>query len=158
MPIYQKETLDPTTLPPGALLCLDIGTHTLGLALSTPDKGMALPHSTIKRTKFTKDIQRLNSIIREHEIAGFVLGWPLKTDGSPGPSCDRVRAFADEMHNHPDVFGANPFILLWDERFSTQTVHNLVDKSGKKMKQSGELDALAAHVILQDLLDALSRL
>lgn len=144
------------------LMGLDLGSKTIGVAVSDTGQSLATPVGTIKRTKFTNDIQELANYIQEFDVGGYVLGWPVNMDGSEGPRCDAVRSFADEMKNHADVFGADPFIALVDERLSTQTVDNFLDnrvdmgrKSKSGAKDSGLKDALAAQVILQGALDSL---
>jgi putative Holliday junction resolvase len=144
------------------LMGLDLGSKTIGVAVSNTAQSMATPVTTIKRTKFTKDVQALESIIKEYEIGGYVMGWPLNMDGSEGPRCDSVRSFADEMGKHPDIFGQNLYIALQDERLSTQAVDNILDnrvdmkKSSKRDAKDGGLkDALAAQVILEGALSAI---
>ncbi|MEZ5919020.1 MAG: Holliday junction resolvase RuvX [Alphaproteobacteria bacterium] len=145
-----------------ALLGLDVGVKTIGLALSDPAQSIATPLHTIKRTKFTKDILELDGIIREFEIGGYVLGLPVNMGGSEGRRAQSIRDFAQEMNNHPKIFGADPFIAFWDERLSTVSVEEFVDKSvGKRKtkanaKSSGLIDKLAAQVILQGALDFLA--
>ena len=141
------------------LMGLDLGSKTIGVAVSDAGQSIATPVTTIKRTKFSKDILELHKIIKEFEIGGYILGWPLNMDGSQGPRCDVTSSFADEMTKHPDIFGAQPFIALQDERLSTSEVdkfvHNRVDmkKSSKRgAKESGLTDQLAAQVILQGAL------
>ena len=140
----------------GRILCMDIGQKTIGLAVSGSAYKMALPLKTIRRKKFSEDIGLLSEIIREYEIGTYVLGWPLNMDGSRSAGCDRVQSFADEMQNHPYIFGAEAQILLWDERLSTEAVRQMVDKPVHKMKKAGELDALAALVILEGVLKRLN--
>ena len=139
------------------LMGMDIGKKTIGLAICDPAHMLATPLETIVRTKFTKDILRIKTMIDEYEVGGFVLGLPLNIDGTEGPRCQAVRDFAAEMINHPEVFGENPWIAFQDERFSTVSAENLVDGSvsRKKAKAKGTLDKLAAQVILQDALDSL---
>lgn len=145
-----------------ALLGLDVGKTTIGLALCDPQWRVATPLQTIKRTKFTRDIQELGKVIKEYEVGGFVVGLPVNMDGSEGPRAQSVRDFALEMLNHPDVFGDDPWIALWDERLSTVSVEGVVDKFvGKRKtkiesKSSGLIDKLAAQVILQGALERLS--
>jgi len=138
------------------LMGLDIGKKTIGVALCDPTHSLATPLQTIKRTKFTKDIKVLESIIREYEVGGFVLGLPINRDESEGPRCQAVRDFAAEMRNHPDIFGSDPWIAFQDERFSTMAADSLVDGavSKRKAKEKGITDMLAAQVILQSALDS----
>ncbi len=144
------------TLPGNVrLLGMDIGEKTIGLALSDPGQGIATPYKTIDRKKFTVDIRMLEPIIRDYEIGGYVLGYPVNMDGSEGPRCESTRHFADEMCNHPNIFGNDPWIAFWDERLSTVSVDRFlvdsVDMSRTKRKQV--VDKLAAQHILQGALD-----
>lgn len=152
-------------LPKGIrLMGLDFGTKTIGLAISDSAQSLATPIGTIKRTKFNADIAALLVHIREFEVGGFIIGWPLNMDGSRGARCDATLSFADEMARHPDILayfkGKPPFIALWDERLSTELVDEMLDNRvdiGKKSKRgakgSGLADALAAQIILQGALD-----
>ena len=139
---------------------LDLGTKTIGVAISDTAQSIVTPVATIKRTKFSYDIIELSKHIKEFEIGGYILGYPLNLDGSRGARCDMVMSFADEMTKHPEIVGSHPFIALWDERLSTQSVDNFMDnrvdigkKSKRGAKNSGLLDMLAAQVILQSALD-----
>ncbi len=144
-----------------ALLGLDIGKKTIGVALSDPDQSLATPLQTIKRTKFSKDMQVLAEIVAEYEVGGFVLGYPVHMDGTEGRRCQSIRDFGQEMLNHLDVVGEKPWVALWDERLSTASVEDLVDRSVDKRKikseskDSGLIDKLAAQLILQGALDFL---
>ena len=137
------------------LLGMDIGTRTIGLAICDPGQSIATPLRLIERIKFTKDIEIMRPIIKDYEIGGYVLGYPLNMDGTAGPRCQSIRHFAQEMENHPQVFGTNPWIALWDERLSTAAVDDFlvetVDMSRTKRKQV--VDKLAAQHILQGALD-----
>lgn len=141
---------------------LDLGAKTIGVAISDAEQSLATPVTTIKRTKFSKDIEALAPIIKEFEIGGYIIGYPLNMDGSEGPRCDATRSFADEMSKHPEIFGQNPFIALQDERLSTQAVDGFVEsrvdmgkKSKRGAKESGLTDKLAAQGILQGALNDL---
>lgn len=142
----------------GALLGLDIGEKTIGLALSDPDQRMALPRETVQRVKFTKDIEVLRKVIKDFEIVGYVLGFPVNMDGTEGTRCESVKHFADEMKNNPKIFGVDPWIALWDERLSTVAVDrfliNSVDMSRRRRDEV--VDKLAAQHILQGALDFIS--
>ncbi len=159
-----KDCLD--RVPKNArLIGLDLGTKTIGVAISDADQSLATPIGTIKRTKFSEDIVELLKMIKEFEVRGLILGWPVQMDGSAGSRCDMVLSFADEMRRHEDVqkaLGNPPFIALQDERLSTQAVDNFLDNRvdmGKKRKKgakdSGLKDALAAQIILQTALDGI---
>jgi len=134
---------------------MDPGDKTIGLSLSDSGQGIATPLQTINRTKFSKDIEIIRSLVKEYEIGGFVMGWPLNMDGSEGPRCDMVRSLADEMAKKLKQDGPEPWIALWDERLSTQAVEDFlvdtVDMSRTKRKRV--VDKLAAQMILQNALD-----
>ena len=142
-----------------ALLGLDVGKKTIGLALADPNHGIATPLQTINRTKFKHDMNALTEVIKEYEIGGFIIGLPVNMDGSEGRRAQSIRDFAIEMQR---TFGNDPWIALWDERLSTvsveESVDNFVDKrkTKKNAKASGLIDKLAAQVILQGALDFLS--
>lgn len=145
--------------PSGALLGLDIGTKTIGLAVCDPARRLATPLRTIVRRKFTLDLQEIGQSIRDYEIKGYVLGYPLNMDGTAGPRCQSVRHFAEEMARYPDIVGLEPWIALWDERLSTasveESVGNFVDI--RKAKKKGTIDALAARHILQGAIEILEK-
>lgn len=137
------------------LLGLDIGERTIGVALSDSGHNVATPLKLIERTKFTKDILEMKKIVTDYGIGGYVLGYPVNMDGTEGPRCDSIKDFGREMANHPDIFGNDPWIALWDERLSTVSVNKFligdVDMSRTKRKQN--VDKLAAQFILQGALD-----
>ena len=155
MPIGHLKDMMPTCPKEGALLGLDVGKKTIGLALSDPGQSLATPLKTIKRTKFTKDVEEIKGVIKEYDVKGFVIGYPINMDGSEGPRAQSVRDFAIEM----DKVLGEEWIALWDERLSTVSVEDLVDKMVDKRKtktnakSSGLIDKLAAQVILQGALD-----
>lgn len=133
------------------LLGLDLGSKTIGLAVSDPAHSIATPLKTVARTKFTQDVEALKTVIRDYEVGGFILGLPLNMDGTEGPRCQSVRDFAAEFSTRLD----NAWIAFWDERLSTETVDSFliesVDMSRTKRKQV--IDKLAAQHILQGALD-----
>ena len=139
-----------------ALLGLDVGKKTIGLALCAEGMSLATPLKTIRRTKFTKDMEELKAVIAEYEIGGFIIGYPVNMDGSEGPRAQSIRDFAIEMEN---ILGQGAFIALWDERLSTVSVEDSVDsfvdkrKTKINAKSSGLIDKLAAQVILQGAVD-----
>lgn len=145
-----------------SLLGIDIGAKTLGLAVSDDGHKVATPLQTLRRTKFTHDVEELANIVQDYEIGGFVLGLPLNMDGSEGPRCQSVRDFALELVRYPAVVGGKPWVALWDERLSTVSVENFVDNSvgikRSKAKDKGITDKLAAQLILQGALDYLDRI
>ena len=143
------------------LMGLDLGSKTIGVAVSDSMQNLATPITTIKRIKFSKDILALHEIIKEFDIGGYIIGLPLNMDGSEGPRCDATRSFADEMTKNPDIFGAHssprPFIAYVDERLSTHAVDDFLDKSVNMRRKNRKevIDKLAAQVILQEALDSL---
>lgn len=134
---------------------MDLGTRTIGLAVSDSGQRVATPLKTIERRKFTRDIEELKTVIADYEIGGYVLGYPLNMDGSVGPRCQAVRHFAEELVNYPQIVGTDPWIALWDERLSTVSVEDFlvetVDMSRTKRKHV--IDKLAAQHILQGALN-----
>lgn len=143
----------------GALLGLDVGKKTIGVALAQEGMTLATPLTTIKRTKFTKDILQLQELVERYEVTGFIIGLPLNMDDSEGPRAQSTRDFAAELSRYPAIVGAQPWIALWDERLSTRSVEDFVDNTvGKRKtrvnaKDSGLIDKLAAQHILQGALD-----
>lgn len=135
------------------LLGMDVGTKTIGLALSTAQWNIVTPLETLKRTKFMRDMEDVRKIIGDYDVGGVVVGYPLNMDGSAGPSAQRVRDFVMEMDR---FFEGGIWVALHDERLSTDAVHDLVDNSVNKKsvrhgaKSAGLVDQLAAKVILED--------
>jgi putative Holliday junction resolvase len=137
----------------GKLAGLDVGTKTIGLALCDALWSFAGPAETIRRTKFTKDVDQLRAFIAANGIVGLVVGLPLNMDGSDSPRTQSVRAFARNLAPL-----ALP-ILLWDERWSTQAVERaMIDADVSRAKRAEKVDALAAAHILQGAIDALANL
>jgi putative holliday junction resolvase len=137
-------------LAPGRrLIGIDAGTKTLGLALSDVTRTVASALETIKRTKFTADAVRLFAIADEHQVAGFVLGFPANLDGSEGPRAQATRALARNLN----AISALP-ILLWDERLTTAAAERmLIEADASRQRRAQVIDKLAATLILQGALD-----
>ena len=137
-------------LPPGArLLGADLGTKTIGLALSDVERRIATPLETIKRTKFTPDAERIRAICDRFGVAGLVLGLPLNMDGSEGPRAQSTRAFA---RNLAPILGRP--VAFWDERLSTFAVtRTLIEADASRARRAQVVDKLAAAYILQGFLD-----
>jgi putative Holliday junction resolvase len=154
MPLLAPAALRETLPPKGALLGLDVGTKTIGIAISDPGRSVASPVETIRRTKFSDDVLRLEALIDSRRVIGFVIGLPVALDGNEGPRCQSVRQFAANLMARRDL----P-TLLWDERFSTAAVERfLVDEADMSRKRRAEVvDKMAAAYILQGALDALNR-
>jgi putative Holliday junction resolvase len=137
------------------LMGLDLGSKTIGLALSDVMLSVASPLETVRRSKFTQDAQRLIELIQEHDVGALVLGMPYEMDGSEGKRCQSTRDFAINFKKLRDM----P-ISYWDERLSTSAVERmLVNDVDMTRKRRGEVvDKLAAAYILQGALDALAHL
>lgn len=136
------------------LLGLDVGTKTIGLALSDTSMIVASGLSTIKRTKFAKDWDVLNSLIDEHKIGGLVIGLPINMDGSEGPKTQSIRHFGKNVMDRRDIA-----IAYWDERWSTQAVtRTLIDADASRKRRSEVVDKLAASYILQGALDRMAHI
>ncbi len=137
-------------MPGGKLAGLDVGTKTIGLAVCDAGWHFAGPAETIRRTKFTKDMEALGTFAERERIAGLVIGLPLNMDGSDSPRTQSVRAFARNLQplGRP--------ILLWDERWSTQAVtRTLIDADASRARRAELVDKMAAAYILQGAIDAL---
>jgi len=136
------------------LMGMDLGTKTIGLALSDVLLSIASPMETIRRTKFTKDAVRIEHLIEEHDVGGLILGLPLSMDGTEGPRCQSTRQFAINLLGRHDI----P-LVFWDERLSTSAVERiLIGEADMTRKRRAEVvDRAAAAYILQGALDALSR-
>ena len=134
----------------GRLLALDVGTKTIGLATCDSQWSFATPLETLKRGKFTADLERLGGIARSTEAAGLVVGLPLNMDGSDSPRTQSVRAFARNL------VPLDLPILLWDERWSTLAAERaMIDQDMSRAKRAERIDAHAAAHILQGAIDAL---
>ena len=137
----------------GKLIGLDVGTKTVGVAVCDAGWHFSGPLETIRRTKFTQDMEQLKAlVVREHAI-GLVVGLPLNMDGSDSPRTQSVRAFARNLAP------LDLPILLWDERWSTQAVERaMIDADVSRARRAEKVDALAAAHILQGAIDALANL
>jgi putative Holliday junction resolvase len=142
-------------LPPrGVLIGLDLGTKTIGVATSDPDRRLATAVTTIGRKKFSTDAEQLLKLAAERQAVGFVLGLPLNMDGSEGPRAQSTRAFGRNLT------ALTPLpIALWDERLSTSAVEReLIAADASRAKRKAVIDQHAAVFILQGALDRLARL
>ncbi len=141
-------------LPPaGALIGLDLGDKTIGVATSDPDRRLATGVETIARKTFTADATRLLELAAERNAVGFVLGLPINMDGTEGPRAQSTRAFARNFARRTDL----P-IGLWDERLSTAAVEReLIAADASRRKRKAVIDQHAAVFILQGALDRLRR-
>src|SRR5437660_2926113 len=138
----------------GALIGLDLGSKTIGVAASDPDRRVAAPVETIARQRFALDARRILELAAERRATGFVLGLPINMDGSEGPRAQSTRAFARNLARLTEL----P-IALWDERLSTAAVEReLIAADVSRAKRAAVIDAHAAAYILQGALDRLTRL
>jgi putative holliday junction resolvase len=138
----------------GALIGLDLGTKTIGIASSDPDRRLAAPVETIARHRFSRDVERIFALANERRAAGFVLGLPINMDGSEGPRAQSTRAFARNLAKHTSL----P-IALWDERLSTAAVERaLIDADASRARRKAVIDQHAAAYILQGALDRLAKI
>ena len=139
-------------LPGQRLLGLDLGTKTIGVAVSDVGRFIATPVETIARTKFTADAARLMALIAQFSVAALVVGLPLNMDGSEGPRAQSTRAFARNLRAKIAV----P-IVFWDERLSTAAVtRTLIEQDVSRARRARVVDRMAAAYILQGVLDRLA--
>ncbi|WP_209503452.1 MULTISPECIES: Holliday junction resolvase RuvX [unclassified Ruegeria] len=139
-------------LPPmHALMGLDLGEKTIGVAVSDRMRGVASPLETVRRKKFTLDSARLIEIAADREIGGILLGLPKNMDGTEGPRCQSTRAFARNLSRLTEL----P-IGFWDERLSTVAAEKALLEADTSRKRRGQvIDHVAAGYILQGALDRL---
>ena len=154
MPIVEPAALPASLAPRQRLLGLDLGTKTIGLAISDPGFVVASPLETIRRTKFTADAEALFALSDAHGVGGLVLGLPRNMDGSEGPRCQSTRQFAANLLTRRDIA-----IAFWDERLSTAAVERAMISEGdvSRARRAEAVDRLAAAYILQGYLDSLRR-
>lgn len=142
-------------LPPDKrLLGLDVGDTTIGLALSDVLRSIASPLATIERTKFSKDMARLNAVIASKGVAGLVVGYPINMDGSHGPRTQSTRTFVSNLSKNTGL----P-IVLWDERLTTLAVERaMLEADLSRSRRAQLVDKLAASYMLQGFLDSIKSL
>lgn len=134
-----------------AIAGLDLGTKTIGVAVSDGLRSVATPLETVKRRKFGLDAEALLAILVKRDIAGLVLGLPRNMDGSEGPRCQSTRAFARNF----SALWDRP-IGFWDERLSTVAAERALLEADTTRKRRAEvIDHVAASYILQGALDRL---
>ena len=137
----------------GKLAGLDVGTKTIGLAVCDAGWSFAGPAETIRRIKFSADLELLRAFAERETVVGLVVGLPLNLDGSDSPRTQSVRAFARNL----EPLGLP--ILLWDERWSTQAVERaMLDADVSRARRAQAVDKLAAAHILQGAIDALANI
>ena len=149
-------TISIEDLPPhldrdARLLGLDVGTKTIGMALSDVTRSVATPFDTIHRTKFTVDAKTIREVVEKNQVGALVIGFPLNLDGSEGPRAQSTRAFARNLAAHVMV----PMVF-WDERLSTAAVErHLIEADASRKRRAEVIDRMAAAYILQGALDRL---
>ena len=150
MPIVETTEMSSALAPRARLLGFDLGTRTIGLALSDSSFMIASPLETLARTKVTADAETLRAIIEDKGVGGLVLGLPRNMDGSEGPRAQSTRAFANNLAGKFDL----P-ITFWDERLTTAEAERvLIDQADMNRKRRGEvIDKMAASIILQNFMD-----
>jgi putative Holliday junction resolvase len=153
MPICNPTDLKAQLKAGTRLLGLDVGTKTIGLALSDTRLVVATPLATIRRTRFRDDLKSLQQDIAKHGVGGFVVGLPLALDGSEGPRVQGVRQFANNLLAELDL----P-LAFWDERMSTAAVERqMIEADISRRRRSEIVDSAAAAYILQGLLDRIAQ-
>lgn len=152
MPICNPTDLKALLKPGARLLGLDVGTKTIGLALSDTRRVIASPFDTIRRTRFRDDAQRIVHEVEKHGVGGVVIGLPLGLDGKPTPRVQGVRQFAQNLLAVVDL----P-LAFWDERLSTAAVERgMIEGDLSRRRRAEIIDRVAAAYILQGLLDRIA--
>ncbi len=151
MSVQPIEALPPLYDRKGRLAGLDLGTKTIGIAVSDVEWRIATPNHTIRRTKFSEDARLLLAFLDSYDVRGLILGLPLNMDGSEGPRVQATRAFAGNLCRLRDL----PLVFI-DERLTTAEAERAMIAADRSRKQRAEsIDAAAAAIILQTALDRL---
>ena len=152
MPILDLADLPAASPPRTPWMGLDLGEKTIGVAVSDRERMIASPLETIRKTKFTADAERLFALMAGREASGLVIGLPVNMDGTEGPRCQSVRAFARNLLRLRDL----P-IAFWDERLSTAAVQRMMtaEQDLSRARRAELVDKTAAAWILQGALDRL---
>jgi len=153
MPIRNPAEVASALAPGRRLMGLDVGEKTVGLALSDTGLAIASPLETLRRTRFQADAARLLDLIARHGVGGLVVGLPINMNGTEGPRCQSVRAFAANLLAKLDL----P-LAFWDERLSTAAVtRTLIEADVSRERRAEVVDKMAAAYILQGVLDLLKQ-
>jgi len=153
MPIRNPADLLISLVPGQRAMGLDVGEKTVGIAVSDTTFSIATPVETLKRKKFAADAERLKALVGQHNVGAFVIGLPINMDGSEGPRCQSVRAFANNLLGKLDL----P-LAFWDERLSTAAVtRTMIEADLSRARRAELVDKLAAAYILQGFLDHAKR-
>jgi putative Holliday junction resolvase len=154
MPVLPLIEIAPLLPARGPLIGLDLGTKTIGVAVSDPDRRLAAGVTTVARKAFKADAAAVLALAAERRATAFVLGLPINMDGSEGPRAQSTRAFARNFAQLTEL----P-IGLWDERLSTAAVERgLIEADMSRARRAEVIDQHAAAFILQGALDRLARL
>ena len=152
MPLRNPADLAERLPAKGALLGLDLGTRTIGVAVTNPERTLASPRETVARTKLKADLAHLLKLIDADAIAALVIGLPLNMDGSEGPRCQATRQFVTDLIKVRDIE-----IALWDERLSTVAVtRTMLEADLSRARRAEVVDKMAAAYILQGFVDWLT--
>lgn len=140
-------------LTPGQrLLGVDLGSKTIGIALSDVGRSIATPMQTLRRRKFSEDIVLIAAIIAEQNVGGIIVGLPVNMNATEGPRAQSARAFAKNLNKHLKL----P-VALWDERLSTAAAERmLIDADASRARRAELIDKIAAAYILQGALDRMA--
>lgn len=155
MPSYSREIPEFSEYLPekGRLVGLDVGSTTIGIAVSDERRQIASAQLTLYRKKLMQDIEAIKSMVTSENVVGVVIGYPINMDGTEGPRCQSTRQFARDLADHIPL----P-VLLWDERMSTMAVERMMEQEADLSRQRRDelVDKLAASYLLQGALDALA--
>jgi putative pre-16S rRNA nuclease len=153
-PLFAIEDLPPLLARDARLIGLDVGTKTIGMALSDVTRSVATPFDTIRRTKFTADAKKIREVVEMNQVGGLVIGMPFNLNGTEGARGQSTRAFARNLATH-----VGTPIAFWDERLSTAAVErHLIEADASRKRRAEVVDRMAAAYILQGALDRLRRL
>jgi len=154
MPILTPAELKAALAPGRRLLGIDLGTKTIGLALSDSLLMIASPLVTLARGKLGDDAAALDRLCKQHGVGALVIGLPLNMEGSEGPRSQATRAFVRNLLGVSD-----PVIVYWDERLSTAAVtRGMIEADLSRARRAKIVDRAAAAYILQGLLDRLAHM
>jgi putative Holliday junction resolvase len=136
------------------VLALDVGARRVGIAISDLSGALARPLQALMRRSREEDFAAIAAVVAEHDIELIVVGQPFSLDGTVGPQAQRITRYAEALAKHLSVQ-----IVMWDERFTTMEAEEILrqrrsEKKRRQARTSGELDAIAAAVILQSYLDS----
>jgi len=136
-------------VPKSRIAGLDVGSKTIGIAISDQSHTIATPREILQRTKFKQDINKITELVEKESICAIIVGFPVNMDGSEGPRCQSTRQFVENITPHVHV----P-IVLWDERMSTQAADRaMLEADLSRAKRKKNIDKAAASFILQGALD-----